>query len=938
MKKVLLTAALSALTVAAVRADVLYSDAFNYFDGPLIQVGTNANGTTNWFRHSGTASPSDSIVKNKRVEISASSPGAVPRQDDVHCNFSTFTNTQNILYSSFTVRCTNLPPVTGTYIAHFYVNSTTFHGRVYAQAGSLSGTWRLGNAGAGGVVSKVFPVDLAPNVDYQVVVQWDPVSLFAATLWVNPLTSADPNVISSDAVSSPAASVGYGFRQAGTFGSAFFAVTNLVVANNFEEAATNVWSTNAVAPIIVSSPSSGTNFPVDSISLSAIAAGQGIANFTFQWQKDGADIVNPDGNTNVLNFPSAAVSDSGNYRMIATTPFGLSVTSAVANIWVTNEPVKPIITSQPASTNVFYHQSVALHVGARGPQPVTYQWYYNSAPATSPNVSGANTDTITISDIFTNNGTAGAYYLVISNPYGNTTSTVANVNVSGPPAVSVAFLRTLVDSSFNPTNSSLRWQATGTVTTFTNLTSGDTSSYYLQDGTAGINIFVTRGHDFRPPQGVSVTFIGLLSSFNSTLELLADTNDLTTSFFINTNVDGSFISNALPAPKVIPFNITNSLAATEALEGSIVMLTNVFFGTNAGTTISTNANQVVTVTNAAGERFLLAFAPQDLDTAGQTFPSFAYSVIGVLNQNLGNAVTPRNQGYQIAISRFSDIVTDAPPAAVVSIDHTGNNTTLSWPNVPWDNVNYSYGSNYSYSVLAAQSAYTASLNGAAEVPANGSTAKGSGRVVVHPNGTNITVNFSFSGLATPATAAHIHGPAPVGAIANVLFGFTGVPAATSGSIPEQTFTLNPTQAFWLATGQLYMNVHNSTYPGGEIRDQLRPAVSVTGPYVPLYSYQAQMLGINDANSSTATGFGRVVLSPDQTSITVDMSFSGLTTPATAAHIHGPAGAGTIASVLFPFSGVPAATSGSMPQQTFTVASNHVFFLQQGLLYKLMRNI
>src|SRR4051794_6765683 len=113
MKKNLLALLLSCLAVASVRADVVYTDSFNYVDGSLIAVGTVGT-QTNWFRHSGTASPSDSYVHSHRVEVSASSPSTLPRTDDVHCNFSSFTNTQTILYSSFTVKCTNLPPAIGT--------------------------------------------------------------------------------------------------------------------------------------------------------------------------------------------------------------------------------------------------------------------------------------------------------------------------------------------------------------------------------------------------------------------------------------------------------------------------------------------------------------------------------------------------------------------------------------------------------------------------------------------------------------------------------------------------------------------------------------------------------------------------------------------------------------------------------------------------------
>jgi hypothetical protein len=514
----------------------------------------------------------------------------------------------------------------------------------------------------------------------------------------------------------------------------------------------------------------------------------------------------------------------------------------VAFLWVTNAPVPPTFTTQPATNStVFFHQNVTLHVATIGPPLISYQWYQgNTALSDNANFSGTLSDTLTITDVFTNNGTTGTYHCDASNPYGTTHSSNAVVAAIAPPYVSLAYLRTLVDpTTYLATNSNLRWTASGTVTTFTNLTTGDTSSYYLQDGTGGVNIFVTRGSGWRPPQGVSVTFVGWLSSFSSTLELEADTNDLTTSFMINTNTDGSYITNALPAPVVIPFGITNDLAFCEkSLEGKTVMLTNVFFGANAGTVISTAANTAVTVTNAAGETFTLLFSSQDLDTAGQTLPGFAYSVIGVFNQNLNNAAVPRNQGYQIEVTRFVDIVTDAPPAVTVSATHTGNKTTLSWENVPWDNVNFSYASNYSYSVLGSASVegpytpvstYQAVMLGVGEVPANGSRALGFGTVGLSADQTRITVNMHFSGLSAPASAAHIHGPGGAGTNASVLFPFTGVPAATSGAIPEQSFNITPTQLGYLQNGYLYMNVHNSVFPGGEIRGQivLVPSVGLT---------------------------------------------------------------------------------------------------------------
>ena len=121
---------------------------------------------------------------------------------------------------------------------------------------------------------------------------------------------------------------------------------------------------------------------------------------------------------------------------------------------------------------------------------------------------------------------------------------------------------------------------------------------------------------------------------------------------------------------------------------------------------------------------------------------------------------------------------------------------------------------------SAQWTFQATLNGAGEFPATGSTGTGFGTVLLNAAQTQITVNESWSGITTAATASHIHGPGGVGTNASVIFPFTGVPAATSGSIPQQTFAINAQQVSWLFSGYLYMNVHDSTFLGGEIRGQL----------------------------------------------------------------------------------------------------------------------
>jgi hypothetical protein len=123
-------------------------------------------------------------------------------------------------------------------------------------------------------------------------------------------------------------------------------------------------------------------------------------------------------------------------------------------------------------------------------------------------------------------------------------------------------------------------------------------------------------------------------------------------------------------------------------------------------------------------------------------------------------------------------------------------------------------------IVSAQTSFQAVLSGLNEFPVNSSTASGFGTVVLSADQTQITVNESWTGLSAPASASHIHGPAGPGANASVLFPFSGVPSATSGSIPQQTFSINATQVGYLFAGTLYMNVHDANFLGGEIRGQL----------------------------------------------------------------------------------------------------------------------
>src|SRR5439155_16570840 len=82
--------------------------------------------------------------------------------------------------------------------------------------------------------------------------------------------------------------------------------------------------------------------------------------------------------------------------------------------------------------------------------------------------------------------------------------------------------------------------------------------------------------------------------------------------------------------------------------------------------------------------------------------------------------------------------------------------------------------------------FVANLNGAQETPPNSSTATGTATVLLSPDETTARVSLNFSGLSTPETAAHIHGPGAPGVSALILF------PLTNGNLSDVLISLTPT--------------------------------------------------------------------------------------------------------------------------------------------------
>ncbi|HCA80953.1 MAG TPA: hypothetical protein DEP53_14590 [Bacteroidetes bacterium] len=121
-------------------------------------------------------------------------------------------------------------------------------------------------------------------------------------------------------------------------------------------------------------------------------------------------------------------------------------------------------------------------------------------------------------------------------------------------------------------------------------------------------------------------------------------------------------------------------------------------------------------------------------------------------------------------------------------------------------------------LMASGAGFAVKLDGSQEVPPVTTNASGTASVVLHPNGT-VSYDETVTGI-TPS-AAHFHNAA-AGATAGVVRNTTLTNNTVSGTWSSSDATQPLTDALLreLVKGRLYLNVHSSTNPGGEIRGQV----------------------------------------------------------------------------------------------------------------------
>ena len=171
--------------------------------------------------------------------------------------------------------------------------------------------------------------------------------------------------------------------------------------------------------------------------------------------------------------------------------------------------------------------------------------------------------------------------------------------------------------------------------------------------------------------------------------------------------------------------------------------------------------------------------------------------------------------------------------------------------------------------------------------------KGSGVVIVQYSQDTkmLTLYGDYAGLTTPITFSHIHRGQP---------GANGLVVVTLVNTGDTTGTLSGTgkltqpQEDSLLGGNMYVNVHTSTYIDGELRAQL----SLTNEQSTFLSGKLQGAQATPPDSSKGTGSVYTLVDRVTDSVFTTGSYAGLTGPSTDAHVHSGV-PGIPGGILFP---------------------------------------
>ena len=434
----------------------------------IVITGNHFTGATNVsFNGVSAGSPGVGFVVNSNTQITATLPaGATTGTITVTTPSGTGTSVSNFTVNPLPV----LNAITGT--TSVCIGSTTTLSNSTSGGIWNSASTGVANISSGGVVSTVSAGTslitytytngngCTNSVNTTVTVNALPVVSAASSVCIGSTIQLTPNSggtwTSSD--NAKATVDNTGLVNGVSVGSVTFTYTNSTTNCSKTTSAVNVLALPAISsqPTATQTVCSGS-----SVSFSVSATGAGL---TYQWY-NGATALNNGGNisgatsTTLTLNPVALGNASTNYNCIVTGTCTPTAPSANAELIVIE---KVTITSQPVATQTLCNGNSAIFAVAATGTGISYQWYKGATALIDGGaISGATTNTLTISSLVISDAAANYYCLVSgTSPCSAVASSNSNLNVN--QTVSITTHPQVTQTTCSAGSVSLSVSATGT--------------------------------------------------------------------------------------------------------------------------------------------------------------------------------------------------------------------------------------------------------------------------------------------------------------------------------------------------------------------------------------------------------------------------------------------------------------------------------------------
>ena len=180
-------------------------------------------------------------------------------------------------------------------------------------------------------------------------------------------------------------------------------------------------------PVIAQSPPSRALTLGGPLTLAVTATGTG--PLSYQWFKDNVALAGSSGD--VFSLARVSASDFGNYHVVVTNSVGSARSApAAVTLVVIEVPAAPVIMRQPGPQAAILGGSAAFTVHASGTPAPSYQWRKNGVI-----LPGASTSALLILPVLPTD--AAAFEVVVTNPSGSVTSSLASLTLVAAPTAPV---------------------------------------------------------------------------------------------------------------------------------------------------------------------------------------------------------------------------------------------------------------------------------------------------------------------------------------------------------------------------------------------------------------------------------------------------------------------------------------------------------------------